>query len=299
MSRLTSPFLMSIQKLVIAGVGLIGGSLALALREAGAVGQIVGIGRSRSSLQHALALGVIDDIAESIESALAGADIVVLAAPVAQTPALLAAMAPYLRGDTIVTDAGSTKGDAVVAAHAALGADAWRFVPAHPIAGGELSGVDAARADLYRGKRAIVCPLPENRVADVARIEQMWRCAGALVKHMTPGQHDAVFAAVSHLPHILSYALVAQILDSSYADLKLDNAGAGFRDFTRIAASNPEMWRDICLANGAALLGEIDGYMAMLQDIRRMLAAADGASLQRLFSRASRARLDWGKPQGK
>lgn len=290
---------MAIQKLVIAGVGLIGGSLALALKEAGVAGQIVGIGRSRGSLQHALALGVIDDIAESIESALAGADIIVLAAPVAQTPALLRAMAPHLRGGTIVTDAGSTKGDAVAAAYAALGADAWRFVPAHPIAGGELSGVDAAQAGLYRGKWAILCPLPENRPADVTRIEQMWCAAGALVKHMTAEQHDAVFAAVSHLPHILSYALVAQILDSSYADLKLDNAGAGFRDFTRIAASNPEMWRDICLANRAPLLGEIDGYMAMLQDMRRMLAAADGAALERVFSRASQARLDWGRQQEK
>ncbi|ODP35273.1 prephenate dehydrogenase/arogenate dehydrogenase family protein [Pandoraea sp. ISTKB] len=290
---------MSLNKLVICGVGLIGGSLARALKAAGAVKEVVGVGRTEASLARACELGVIDRAASSMADAVAGADIVLLAAPVAQTPALLAAIRPYLGGQTIVTDAGSTKTDAVAAARSSLGDDAWRFVPGHPIAGAELSGVDAAKADLYRDRRVVLCPQSGNRSDDVARVRAMWEATGARVSEMTETQHDRVFASVSHLPHVLSYALIAQILDAPDAALKFGFAGGGFRDFTRIAASNPEMWRDICVANRDAMLAELDGYLATLGSLRQLIDAGDGAGLEAVFARTSQARTDWAKQQEK
>lgn len=290
---------MQIRQLAIFGVGLIGGSLALALRRAGAVHRIVGVGRSAAGLARAVELGVIDAAAASVADAVRDADMVLLAAPVAHTPVLLEAIAPHLRAGTIVTDAGSTKADAVAAAYAALGERVGQFVPGHPIAGGERSGVDAAQTQLYDGKRVVLCPLPENTVADIERVHAMWQAAGARVFRMTPAQHDAVFASVSHLPHVLSFALVAQILDGADAPLKLDYAGAGFRDFTRIAASNPEMWRDICIANRDALLHELDSYLATLSTVRNYLDASDGAALEQLFAHASQARHGWGQKEKK
>jgi prephenate dehydrogenase len=290
---------MRVNKLVICGVGLIGGSLARALKAVDAVDEVVGVGRSEASLARACELGVIDRAATSMEAAVRDADIVVLAAPVAQTPALLAAIRPHLGGNTLVTDAGSTKSDAVAAARATLGDDAWRFVPGHPIAGAELSGVDAAKADLYRDRRVVLCPQPDNRIEDVARVRAMWEAAGARVSEMSEMQHDRVFASVSHLPHVLSYALIAQILDAPDAALKFGFAGGGFRDFTRIAASNPEMWRDICVANRDALLAELDGYLATLGTLRQLIDAGDGAGLEAVFARTSQARTDWAKQQEK
>ncbi|ALS65262.1 prephenate dehydrogenase [Pandoraea apista] len=290
---------MSLNKLVICGVGLIGGSLARALKVAGVVKEVVGVGRSEASLARACELGVIDRAAVSMADAMTGADVVVLAAPVAQTPALLAAIRPYLGGQTIVTDAGSTKTDAVAAAKVALSDEVWRFVPGHPIAGAELSGVDAAKADLYLDRRVVLCPQAGNRSEDVARVRAMWEATGARVSEMSETQHDRVFASVSHLPHVLSYALIAQILEAPDAALKLGFAGGGFRDFTRIAASNPEMWRDICVANREALLAELDGYLATLGRLRELIDAGDGAGLEAVFARTSQARTDWAKQQEK
>lgn len=290
---------MSLNKLVICGVGLIGGSLARALKVAGVVKEVVGVGRSEASLARACELGVIDRAAVSMADAVTGADVVVLAAPVAQTPALLAAIRPYLGGQTIVTDAGSTKTDAVAAAKVALSDEVWRFVPGHPIAGAELSGVDAAKADLYLDRRVVLCPQAGNRSEDVARVRAMWEATGARVSEMSETQHDRVFASVSHLPHVLSYALIAQILEAPDAALKLGFAGGGFRDFTRIAASNPEMWRDICVANREALLAELDGYLATLGRLRELIDAGDGAGLEAVFARTSQARTDWAKQQEK
>ncbi|VVE68011.1 prephenate dehydrogenase [Pandoraea anapnoica] len=290
---------MRLNKLVICGVGLIGGSLARALKAADAVNEVVGVGRTEASLARACELGVIDRAATSMADAVSGADIVLLAAPVAQTPALLAAIRVHLSGETIVTDAGSTKTDAVAAAHEALGDEAWRFVPGHPIAGAELSGVDAAKVDLYRDRRVVLCPQPANRAGDVVRVRAMWEATGARVSEMTERQHDRVFASVSHLPHVLSYALIAQILDAPDAALKFGFAGGGFRDFTRIAASNPEMWRDICVANRDALLAELDGYLATLGSLRQLIDAGDGTGLEAVFARTSQARTDWAKQQEK
>jgi prephenate dehydrogenase len=296
----------SFDKLVIFGVGLIGGSLARALRErgTGTGGAIVGVGRTLASVERARALGVVDEAVAldddaALARALAGADIVLIAAPVAQTQRLLERIAPWLDEKTIVTDAGSTKSDVVAAARSALGERIDRFVPGHPIAGRESSGVEAALPDLYVGRNVVLCPLPENRSADVARIEAMWQACGALVSAMTSAQHDGVFAAVSHLPHLLSFALVEQILGEPDAALKFSFAAGGFRDFTRIAASSPEMWRDVCLANRTALVDELDRYTAVLARLREAIVAGDGAALETVFARSRQARTEWQERGGR
>jgi prephenate dehydrogenase len=282
-----------IGKLAIAGVGLIGGSFALALRKAHSVKSIVGIGRSAATLARAQELGIIDEAAPSIAEAVRGADIVLIAAPVAQTEAILTAIQPHLQPGTIVTDAGSTKTDVVAAARRALGSKIGQFVPGHPIAGRERNGPDAALADLYRGKKVILTPLSENSAIDVARISAAWETCGAQIHRLTPEEHDRVFAAVSHLPHLLAYALVDDIARKPHADLLFQYAASGFRDFTRIAGSSPEMWRDITLANSAALLQELDAYLLQLQALRRHLVAADGAAIEAVYANAQRARLNW------
>ncbi|MDN7177932.1 prephenate dehydrogenase/arogenate dehydrogenase family protein [Caballeronia sp. SEWSISQ10-4 2] len=289
----------SFNKLVIFGVGLIGGSLARALRErAGAAGEVVGVGRSMKSVERALELGVIDsavllDDDRALEHALSDADFVLIAAPVAQTEPLLRRIAPFLDARTIVTDAGSTKNDAVAAARAALGDRAAQFVPGHPIAGRESSGVDAALPDLYVDRNVVLCPLPENTPESVERVAAMWLATGASVHRMSAQQHDGVFASVSHLPHVLSFALVEQILQAPDAALKFSFAAGGFRDFTRIAASSPEMWRDVCIANRAALLTEIDAYTKVLARFREAIDASDGAALEAAFERSRTARSVW------
>ncbi|MFM0151214.1 prephenate dehydrogenase/arogenate dehydrogenase family protein [Paraburkholderia sediminicola] len=291
----------SFNKLVIFGVGLIGGSLARALRERGeAAGArtVIGVGRSSASTARALELGVIDAVAAlnddvALRDALSGADFVLLAAPVAQTQPLLERIAPFLDASTIVTDAGSTKSDVVAAARAALGARAAQFVPGHPIAGREASGPDAALPDLYVNRNVVLCPLPENAPEAVERVAAMWRATGACVRDMAPEQHDRVLASVSHLPHVLSFALVEQILNSPDAALKFSFAAGGFRDFTRIAASSPEMWRDVCVANRVALLAELDAYTAVLARLRAAIDAADGAALEAVFARSRVARSEW------
>ena len=281
------------KKIAIFGVGLIGGSFALALKQARAVTHVAGVGRSMASLQRAQELGIIDCIAADIAEAVDGADLVLVAAPVAQTEAILASIKPHLQQGTVVTDAGSTKTDVVTAARKALGDKIAQFVPGHPIAGRELNGPDAAIPDLYIGKKAIITRLPENAAGDVERVTAAWRQCGAVIHQLTPEDHDRVFASVSHLPHLLAYALVDDIAKKSHADLLFQYAASGFRDFTRIAGSSPEMWRDISLANQAALLVELDSYMAQLTQLRAMLAAGDGAALESVYANARHARLTW------
>jgi prephenate dehydrogenase len=282
-----------IGKLVVCGVGLIGGSFALALRRAGAVERIVGIGRRREVLERACALGVIDEIAEGWADALDGADLVLLAAPVGQTDAILAAMAPHLRAGTVVTDAGSTKRDVVAALRSHLGGALADVVPAHPIAGAEKSGVEAAFAELYMGRKVVLTPLPESRPEAVQKVRDAWEACGANVVGMTPEEHDRVFAAVSHLPHLLAFGLVDDLAGRSNAPLLFSHAASGFRDFTRIAGSHPEMWRDICVANRVALLEELDAYLGELARLRMMLVEGDGDGLEAVFERARRARNAW------
>jgi prephenate dehydrogenase len=281
------------KKITIFGVGLIGGSFALALKKAGAVAQVVGVGRSTASLARATELGIIDVACTSVEEAVAGADLVLIAAPVAQTEAILAAIEPHLRPGTVVSDAGSTKTDVVEAARKALGDKIAQFVPGHPIAGREQNGPDAAIPDLYCGKKVVLAPLPENAAADIERVAGAWQQCGAIIHRLSAQEHDRVFAAVSHLPHLLAYALVDDIAKKPHADLLFQYAASGFRDFTRIAGSSPEMWRDISLANQTALLGELDAYMEQLSALRALLAARDGAAIETVYANAQRARQNW------
>ncbi|HEU0283401.1 MAG TPA: prephenate dehydrogenase/arogenate dehydrogenase family protein [Gallionella sp.] len=281
------------KKIVIFGVGLIGGSFALALRKANAVAEVVGFGRSEATLQQAQQLGIINRIGRDVAAEAGGADLVLLATPVGQMAELMARIAPHLGAHTLVTDGGSTKSDVVAAARANLGGRIAQFVPAHPIAGAEKSGAGAAQADLYVGKKVVLTPLAENTKDAVARVRQAWELCGAVVSELTPQQHDAVFAAVSHLPHLLSFALVHDLAQRDNCDLLLSFAASGFRDFTRIAASSPEMWRDICLANREALLQELQIYIAELNQMSEALAAGDAARLEQTFRTARELRTGW------
>ncbi|HEY5365367.1 MAG TPA: prephenate dehydrogenase/arogenate dehydrogenase family protein, partial [Casimicrobiaceae bacterium] len=250
----------AIGKLVVVGVGLIGGSLALALRAAGAVTSVVGVGRSRANLDHALAQRIVDRahaLDDDWVAELADADVVVVAAPVAQFAALFARIAPHIGVGTVVTDAGSSKQDVVAAARLAFAGRSAQFVPAHPIAGSERSGAAAADANLFRGCRVIVTPTAETSATALARVEAMWRAAGATVTALDAAAHDRIFAAVSHLPHVLAHTLVAELASRRDSAALFAHAGPGFRDFTRIAASSPEMWRDVTLANRHALIAEL------------------------------------------
>jgi len=281
--------MMRFDRVAVIGVGLIGGSFALALKKARLCGHVVGIGRSAANLQVAKDRGIIDSAA-----AQAGdADLVLVATPVAQFPAVLAALAPQLKPAAIVMDAGSTKRDVVAAARAALGAKIAQFVPAHPIAGAERSGAAAASADLFRGKRVVLAPLPENPAASLAAAEAAWTACGARVTRMSAEEHDAVFAAVSHLPHLLAYAMVHEFAGRGNSAQLFGYAAGGFRDFTRIASSHPEMWRDICVANRQPLLAELDRYAEKLRALRPLLERGDGAALEKLFAEARAARERW------
>ena len=281
------------RRIAIFGVGLIGGSFALTLKKAAAVQTIVGVGRSLASLQRAQQLGIIDEIAVSVEAAVRDADLILIAAPVAQTAAILSSIQPHLQPGTIVTDAGSTKSDVVAAAQQVMGEKLAQFVPAHPIAGREQNGPDAALVDLYVGKKTVITRLPENADADVARVASAWQQCGALIHYLSPAEHDAVFASVSHLPHLLAYALVDDIARKPHADRLFQYAASGFRDFTRIAGSSPEMWRDISLANRTAMLQELDSYTAQLARLRHHLQHADGKAIEDIYTNAQRARHNW------
>lgn len=280
-------------KLVICGVGLIGGSFALALRQAGLVERVVGIGRRPEPLAAARELGIIDEAATGWAEALAGAELVLLAMPVGQMDAVAATIAPHLEAGTIVTDAGSTKRDVIEAIYRHFGPHLATVVPAHPIAGAEKSGPSAARADLYRQRKVVVTPLPENNPAAVARVRELWEACGAVLREMSPQDHDRVFAAVSHLPHLLAFGLVHDLAGRANAEQLFSYAASGFRDFTRVAGSHPEMWRDICVANRHSLLAELDAYLTELAYLRALLAEGNGPALERVFDEASRARNTW------
>jgi prephenate dehydrogenase len=276
----------------IVGVGLIGASLGLALKGAGVVREVIGVGRSSANLDQAKKMGAIDRVADLAE-AVQSSQWVVLCVPVAQMRSIFAQLEPHLGSNTLITDAGSTKCDVILAAKEVLGKKVCQFVPAHPIAGGAQHGAAAARADLFQGKQTIICQLQENSAADVALVEEFWKVLGSNIKRISAVQHDAIYAAVSHLPHILSYALMASVLNSEDAEQKLGHAGAGFRDFTRIAASSPEMWRDICIANKQAILKELDQYLSITQRLREMIAKEDANGLEKVFQKASQARQKW------
>ena len=281
------------KKVIIFGVGLIGGSFALALRKAGAVSEVVGFGRSTATLEQARQLGILDRIGQDVDAEVGDADLILLATPVGQMAELMGRIAPHLGTHTLITDGGSTKCDVVAAARVSLGNKLAQFVPAHPIAGGEKSGAGAAQADLYQGKKVVLTPLAENSKASLESVRRAWELCGAAVSELTPQQHDEVFAAVSHLPHLLSFALVHDIAQRDNREQLLSFAASGFRDFTRIAASSPEMWRDICMANREALMRELQQYAAELYVLHQALGNQDAAKLEEIFSLARKTRSAW------
>lgn len=283
------------KKLVIFGVGLIGGSVALALKKASVNTHIVGVGRTRSSLDEALNLGIIDVAESDIQTAVHDADIIMLAAPVAQTTQILKSIQPFLQPKTFITDAGSTKSDVLANAKLVLGEQFNQFVGGHPIAGAEKSGAAAAMADLFINKNVVLTPTAETHQNAIAAVAELWRHCGANVTSMSAQQHDAIFAAVSHLPHLLAFALVDDIASRPNAEQLFSFAASGFRDFTRIAGSHPEMWRDISLANKHALLNEISAFEHELATVKQLLSNNDSAGLEALFERASHARNQWAK----
>jgi len=286
-----------IGKLVVFGVGLIGGSFALALKKRGAVAHVVGVGRSRANLLAARRLGIIDEIAADAGAAVKDADLVLLAVPLGQTRAVLAQIAPHLAAHTVVSDAGSTKRDVITAARRQLGATFARFVPAHPIAGTEKSGAEAAFAELFENRNLIVTPEPETSARALKLVTAAWKLAGMRILSMDAAKHDRMFALVSHLPHLLSFTAVGNIADYPDAARLFQHIGGGFRDLTRIAGSSPEMWRDICIANRDPILAALDGYLSDLEAVRGMVEASDGQGLAMKFSTARNARAKWIKPQ--
>ena len=283
-------------KVVVVGVGLIGGSFALALKRTGAVATVVGVGRSAANLDTARRMGIADRTWTQDQrwtDELTDADLVLLATPVGQIPALFAAIAPALGSATVVTDAGSTKQDVIAAARRYLGSALPRFVPGHPIAGTEPSGAAAALESLFRDKSVILTPLPETAVDAQQRVADAWTTCGGVVSALDAARHDEIFAAVSHLPHALAFALVAQFAERTDAADYFRFAAAGFHDFTRLASSDPEMWRDVCLGNATALRHELSAYRAELERLDALLVSADGDGLVALFKRARDARNAW------
>ena len=288
-----------IERLCVVGVGLIGGSLARALRAAGAVREVVGCGRGRANLERAVALGVVDRFTQDVGEAVSGADLVFLALPLGAMRPALEALRDRLAPGAVVTDGGSAKASVVADARAVFGAVPPFFVPSHPLAGIEKNGVEASFATLYRSRRVILTPLHETDPGAVARVEEMWRACGAEVSYMTVGHHDEVLAATSHLPHMLAYALVDSLARLEEHDEVFRYAAGGFRDFTRIASSNPVMWRDICIANREALARMLGRFSGELAELTAAVEGGDGERLLEIFARAKRARdryVDGGVP---
>jgi len=280
----------SIGRLAIIGVGLIGGSLARALRAAGRVGEIVGCGRGQANLEEAVALGVIDRYSHDVSEAVRDADVVFLAVPLGAMRGAFDAMRESLPAHALITDGGSAKGSVVNDCREASPQLLQRFVPGHPIAGTENNGVAASFAELYRNRRVILTPLQENDAAAVAKVRAMWEACGAEVTEMPVEHHDEVLAATSHLPHMLAFGLVDMLARMKENDEIFRYAAGGFRDFTRIASSNPVMWRDVCIANREALSPMLAAFAEEMTTLADSIASADSDELLAIFERAKSAR---------
>jgi len=279
-----------IPRLCIIGVGLIGGSLALALKQAGAVGEVVGAGRREGSLSRALELGVIDRLETDLAAAVAAADVVVVAVPLGAMFKIFAAIADHLPQGCVLTDVGSVKGSVIADVERVFGRPPATFVPGHPIAGTEKSGVEASIPGLFHQRRVILTPLVETTASAHDLVRQMWEMTGAEVVDMGVRHHDDVLAATSHLPHVLAYAMVDTLARmDDWAEIFRYAAG-GFRDFTRIASSDPQMWHDICLANRDPLLAVIEHYCRDLDQLTDAIRDRNGAAIMEIFQRAKQAR---------
>ena len=293
---------MMFEQLGLIGCGLMGGSFALALKRAGLVKRVVGYSKSPSTTERARQLGVIDVEAPSALLAVSGADLVLLAVPVAATEATFKAIRHLVRNDVLIMDVGSTKREVIDAARRVLRDQVGVFVPAHPIAGKELAGVDHADPDLYTGRQVILTPIERTMPAHVDKAEKVWRALGCQVKRMTPEGHDAAYAAISHLPHLLAFALMGAIQKQPEGNDFLALAGPGFRDFTRIAASDAAIWRDILLSNKEELITQSRHFLRALQELESAIKNNDPDALETLIDQASEARANWRmtaiKPQG-
>ena len=281
------------EQLGLIGCGLMGGSFALALKQAGLVKRVAGYSKSPSSTERALQLGVIDDIAESASQAAAGADIVLIAVPVAATEATLKAFQHLVTPQMLIMDVGSTKRAVIDAAQRALQGQIGSFVPCHPITGKEVSGVEHADADLYAGRQIILTPIESTLTIQLQKALELWRALGCRVLQMSPESHDAAFAAVSHLPHLISFALINAIAGQSQGKEYLSLAGPGFRDFSRIAASDAKIWRDIMVSNREELMAQSKIFQRHLRELERLLASGDGQALEGLIDQASQTRAHW------
>ncbi len=281
---------MTIRRLAIIGVGLIGGSLARALRAAGAVGEIVGCGRGEANLQRAVELGVIDSYTHDVGNAVSGADMVFLAVPLGAMRDTFAAMQGHLAADTVITDGGSAKASVIDDCRAVFGKVLPNLVAGHPIAGTENSGVEASFAELYQNRRIILTPTDDTAPEALARVQAMWQACGGEITLMSVEHHDEVLAATSHLPHMLAFGLVDTLARMKENDEIFRYAAGGFRDFTRIASSNPVMWRDVCVANRRALGQMMSHYLSEMQELAETIERGDGDRLLEIFSRAKSAR---------
>ena len=290
---------MLFDRVAIIGLGLIGGSLARALRRASLCRSITGYGRRQAALQQAVEQGVIDRYSLDVAEAVDGADVVVLATPLSTTEDLMRTMNAGLKAGCIVTDVGSAKGVVAAAARNALSERLPFFVPAHPIAGTEQSGVEASFAELFEDHVVIITPLAETDRGAVETVDRMWREVGARVVELDVGHHDEVLAATSHLPHVLVYTLIDCLARMQDKQEIFDYAAGGFADFTRVASSSPGMWRDICLANRASLLAVLDRFELHMEHARQAIAADDGDKLMEIFSRAKQARDEFARTRGR
>lgn len=284
---------MRFQRLALIGCGLMGGSFALALREAGLVQTIVGFSASNTTRQRAVELKVIDHACASVAEAVQGADLVLLAVPVGAMHSSFSAMREMLQPNTLLMDVGSTKCDVIAAAQATLGERLSCFVPAHPIAGKEVAGIEHAESTLYQERRTILTPLPKTGIHRLQAAHEVWTAVGSQVSTMTPEAHDATFAAVSHLPHLLAFAAVNALMAQPQGAAFLDMAGPGFRDFSRIAASDASVWRDILNANQAEVLTQVAHFRSALDQFETALKQGDTQALQQLIQQASDVRAAW------
>lgn len=281
-----------IDTVAVIGVGLIGGSFAAALKQAGAVGTVLGAGRRPETLHEAAKLGLIDEIV-SYREAAQRADLIFVAAPVGAFEAIFKELAPWLGAKTIITDGGSTKQNVIEAARVGLKSRIGQFIPGHPMAGSHEKGPQAANPQLYAGRRVMLTPLIENHPLDVETVRAAWLACGANVVSIEPSQHDGVVAAISHLPHWVAALFMEYITHSDDAALKLQIAGSGFRDFTRVAQGSPEMWRDIFIANRSAMLAELQAMKAVFERAEHALRENDANWLEDMLDHASKARRDW------
>jgi len=284
-----------VNKILIFGVGLIGGSIALSAKKSGFASDIVGVGRNQDNLNDAIKLKLIDRTSQDLKKDISEAHIIIISTPVAQFPIILKLIQPHLSSHTIITDVGSTKTDVIESAKQILGPQYSQFIGGHPIAGSEKHGAIAAHIDLFKNKNVILTADQDTSFEAKQKIEMLWKNAGAIVSNMSHNDHDKIFSTISHLPHLLAFSLVDMITHRTNANKLLKFAASGFKDFTRIAASSPEMWKDITLANKKFILEDIQLFENQIKLLKEAIEQEDTKKILALFENASKTRNEWSK----